>query len=96
MDGWAAKPMRERIANMSKTTDVNKLGCLLSDAECELRLLSFALLQALQSVRFVDGEAGDSDAEYALDSEGISVVYGAEAATRNLCDRISKVLAECE
>ena len=81
---------------MDKMSDFDKLSCLLSDVESELWLVSFALLQVLQSLRFASGEVGKPDAEYLLDYEGVSVFYGAESATRSLCDRISKALAECE
>ena len=78
---------------VSGISDVSKLDCILQDVENELQMVGFALLQTLQTVRTVKGEDSSTN-EFALDEDGVSVIYGTESAIRNMCERIHKTLQE--
>ena len=87
------KAPKRKGTKMSNISDVSKLDCVLSDVENELQLVGFALLQTLQTVRTVKGEDGSTN-EFAIDDDGISVIYGAEAVIHSLCERIHMTLRE--
>lgn len=76
---------------MAKT----ELDTLLQEAENQLELVRFGMVQALQCATLIEGEIGTPSAVYKLEGEYLNVLYGCESTVWNLCDRIHEVLADC-
>lgn len=73
----------------------HELETLLQDAENELELVRFAMVQALQFPTVVEGEPCTPAATYAIEGEYLNVLAGCENVIWNLCDRIHEALMAC-
>lgn len=66
----------------------NDRDVVLSDAENELCLVRFGMVQALQCATLIEGKVGTPTAVYKMEGEYLDVLYGCESTIWNLCDRI--------